>query len=476
MKLHSCIAALWALSLGCGQPHQNDRQARNEKLPSLESPLRDRHSFQAQLAKIDEGDSQERVLQLLGPPDDKWTAADPTEYGGGVTDVTWCYGTNGHLTMPTLGRVAFKAGAVQWCTTGHKLSAANLFDELELRQILRKFWAPPTRWMFYDGDDPRWLIRTANALIPLGKERAFSVIREAEALGSGGNLHWLIRTVCEVPTPPGYLRVPMIGAISPSPPADLTTNPRFPVVILNDIPFVIPTGVTLSGVAERASWYLDEEGPKLQLRTSLLHPPDDPFVSCKALIADKRWLSGSDGLDQVLRLVRNAMPTEQADMPDFRQPTLDYDVLHARFLALKPFWSERLQMYVRGDGSFEDDVDRRLAPVRWSVELGNARLDAACERRGSFVELSCDWTEAHGLIQPAVLVITGPRQERLYSIALRTGGGFDSNPDVVLTEQAHEANEFGAGYSGGFRLPAGSEITLELRYGTKVRKQAKFRI
>ena len=56
---------------------------------------------------------------------------------------------------------------------------------------------------------------------------------------------------------PGSLRPPALGAPNPAPPADPTALPRFPAMLLADVPLVVVLDYTLSGHPEPLSMHLD---------------------------------------------------------------------------------------------------------------------------------------------------------------------------------------------------------------------------
>src|SRR5439155_26392043 len=64
-----------------------------------------RQAFARAMSKIKEGMAEKDVLALLGKPDDIRTHNDPGGISTTRTKEIWCYGTNGHLTFATLGRV-----------------------------------------------------------------------------------------------------------------------------------------------------------------------------------------------------------------------------------------------------------------------------------------------------------------------------------------------------------------------------------
>src|SRR5437588_45169 len=77
-----------------------------ERQEKASTAPRTRAEFAAAMAKVKKGMPEKEVLALLGKPDDIRTQCDP---GGIAVDRTtrevWRYGTNGHLTCPTLGCV-----------------------------------------------------------------------------------------------------------------------------------------------------------------------------------------------------------------------------------------------------------------------------------------------------------------------------------------------------------------------------------
>lgn len=64
-----------------------------------------RAEFAAAMARIKTGMPKEEVVALLGPPDDIRTNLDPGEYDWDDTREFWCWGTDGHLSFPTLGEI-----------------------------------------------------------------------------------------------------------------------------------------------------------------------------------------------------------------------------------------------------------------------------------------------------------------------------------------------------------------------------------
>ena len=72
------------------------------------------------MSKLKEGMSEAEVFALLGKPDDIRTHEDPGGISTTRTKEIWRYGTDGHLTFPTLGCVYLDtAGQVQYVYGGH---------------------------------------------------------------------------------------------------------------------------------------------------------------------------------------------------------------------------------------------------------------------------------------------------------------------------------------------------------------------
>src|SRR5262249_58913043 len=79
-----------------------------------------REQFARAMATVERGTSKEKLLALLGPPDDICTRSDPPYPGRNPRlKEFWCYGTNGHLTFPTLGCVYInQQDQVHWAYGG----------------------------------------------------------------------------------------------------------------------------------------------------------------------------------------------------------------------------------------------------------------------------------------------------------------------------------------------------------------------
>ena len=101
--------------------------------------------------------------------------------------------------------------------------------------------------------DPAIVVAAVNALQPLGKLKALEQIESF--LGSRherkhpSGLFWVLRVLFDVPAERGFPPVVM-GTPDIPPPADPGTLPRFPILILRDVPFLLVRSYMLMGLPE----------------------------------------------------------------------------------------------------------------------------------------------------------------------------------------------------------------------------------
>jgi len=252
-------------------------------------PLRSRSAFTLALSNVKPGMQAAEVMSLLGPPDDIRTQNDPGGISATRTVEVWRYGTSGHLTFATLGTVHIQADrTVQYVFGGAGTPPDGaVFDETELRRLLRLLDAVPS----YDAPgDPRALIEVVNALQPLGKARAVAAMQEylrvASSLDDPGRegTFLVARTLFDVPKDPGYFRSMAVGAPTLAPPKDPRSLPRFPIVIVDDIPFNVVSGYMLAGQAEPPESHLAWCRDHAELRAQPLMPPATPLDTLEQMI------------------------------------------------------------------------------------------------------------------------------------------------------------------------------------------------
>lgn len=129
-----------------------------------------RRDFAKAMSKVEIGMTEKEIISLLGKPDDIQTRYDAGGISSARTKEIWRYGTNGHLTFPTLGSVYIdNAGQAQYVHGGGESIDPKMFSEAELRQLLRLIDQGPH--LYGDSYDPLRVIRIVNASNRWAKRR-----------------------------------------------------------------------------------------------------------------------------------------------------------------------------------------------------------------------------------------------------------------------------------------------------------------
>jgi hypothetical protein len=124
--------------------------------------------------------------------------------------------------------------------------------------------------------DPSVVIDAVNALQPLGKEGAMeaiaSCLTDQRHTAYPAGLLWVLRVLFDLPP---SQRFPSVNIGTPDIPApvDPDTLPRFPIVIVNDIPFLVVRGYVLRGLPEPVEAHIRYFGDHGVVRDRLLVPP-----------------------------------------------------------------------------------------------------------------------------------------------------------------------------------------------------------
>lgn len=332
--------------------------------PPEDGPMRDRGEFAATLARIKPGSTEAEVLRFVGPPDDVRTERDAGGISAARTVEVWRWGTNGHLSFGTLGTVHMQADRTVQYVFGDRPPAAVGLEEAEVKRLLRVLDAVPS---YNATHDPLRVIQAVNALQPLGKDTALAVLDEYLRVSSwlddpGREGVFLVARVL-FDAPVGEALPPMrVGAPHPEP-ADMTAVPRFPLVIVDDIPLALVRGYSLGGQAEAPEVHLRWCRDRGVLRGAPLRPPDAPLAAVERAFADGspylRTRGGVDpevrahAYDQALRLVDTVVrvPVDvhgrkiggEATAADWQRWRGEVDGAGAR-------WDARRDVYVRRDG------------------------------------------------------------------------------------------------------------------------------
>lgn len=326
--------------------------------------LRSRAEFALAMERVSVGTPLDDVRALLGEPDDVITQRDGRGISTVGTKFIWCYGTNGHLTTPTLGQVYVDTrDRVQYVFGNGEPRTPATFPEATLREHLRAI----DGLSGYDAGlafHPGRLIRATNRFLPLGKDRALQVIAEylriSSAFHSTGRsgVFLLLRTLFDPPEGQTWPRM-LVGAPMMTLGGAERDWPRFPLDIVGDVPILVTQGYMLAGRAESPEehmrWYVKHG----VLRGTPLRPMDRPVEGLRAWLAKPRATQGPVGTshwnfvgNQLARLLDTVYQPEAG-----RYGTLlPYDSAASESAwkvmeALTIHWDETRQAYVFEDGS-----------------------------------------------------------------------------------------------------------------------------
>jgi hypothetical protein len=221
-------------------------------------------------------------------------------------------------------------------------------------------------------ENPRDLIEAANLLIGKGQNKALAILDEYSAHKSGLWLYWLVRVAFTSQLPNGVFEIPPVGQIHPFPPQDLRTWPTCPVEVVDDVPFIVYSGIAIAGAPGRFRSYLYEHQSDWAIRRALLSPPTDPFPAAEKLFKMAMWPFDASGpfgddcwcggkalmLHQVLNLVDTAFAPDNAKAigsPGAEVSASSFQNFHKQFLGQACHWDATRQKYVRRDGSVLSD-------------------------------------------------------------------------------------------------------------------------
>jgi hypothetical protein len=361
---------------------------------------RTRHEFVAALAKVEEGMPEDQVLGLLGKPDDIQTQRDPGGISTFRTREIWCYGTNGHLTFPTLGSICIdRDGKAQYIFGGRgEPPDPRLLPEEQLRSLLRLIDGVPSYnagWSY----DPLPVIRVVNALQPLGKEKALAALAEylrvaSHYTGSGREGVFLVlRVLFDVPADPGHMPDMHVGAPDPPGPKDPKRLPHFPLLLLDDVPLLLVSGYVIGGFPEQSGTHLHYFREKGHLREKPLTPGNKPLALLDRFVKSAGWLYGDDlasakmlVANQILRLI-DSVYRLQVDVDGLRLS--DAEALDARWASigaevakLDIRWNPATQRYTFKDGSrLPERVRKRYQRILWKLDGLPGEAELILERQ-----------------------------------------------------------------------------------------------
>ena len=178
--------------------------------------------------------------------------------------------------------------------------------------------------------DPLPLIRSVNALCPLGKNRAMDTIgrfmrlqkvgESFDALSLCGVLALLL-CLFGVPNPPGYFLSASDIEADPLPPVDRKLSPRFPIAIVDDVPLLLVYSANFVYSKVKVTHFMEVLRAKGKFRTAVMRPHDCPVDILRKLesspegfwtqpyMTERRW---------------GIVPANQAPWP------ISWEILHNR--------------------------------------------------------------------------------------------------------------------------------------------------
>ena len=393
-------------------------------LPSCRIPYFDtyqtvhkREDFADRLTLLSEGMPAARVLALVGKPDDIRTHSDPGGISSPGTSEIWCYGSDGHLTFPTLGQIHLDSNCrVQFIFGARKAIFTEGMDEAQIRGLLCTIdRLPPVSGCQYD---PLPMIEVVNSLQALGKHKAVRILREYVRVASplhsqavNGGLSLALRILFEVPNDPGYFpRLRYLLTPIGKEPEDPKSLPRFPMHLENDIPILLIAGYVKSGVPQDLEQELQYFESHCPLRARPLRPSVQPFLVSErtkglwSSIAMDTWQSYHQAMirSQLLRLVDSVFRVQTVDSGGLLiEPDKQADERWAAYCAQLSTqlirWETGEHKYVFGDGTSLPKRERPLFRREvWTTKLGGTTVVLAMERIcNKYISISLDM-EGHG--------------------------------------------------------------------------------
>ncbi len=444
--------------------------------------LRNRAEFASKLARVSEGMDASDVRALLGPPDDIRDEADP----GGITAYRvreiWGYGTAGHLTFPVYGQIFISdQGKAKWVFGGARPPTnPSLFAESELSRLLRVIDRTPGLSGYRY--DPGRVIEVVNALQPLGKEKALAAVDEylrvATSIDSKARegLFLVLRVLFDVPEngmPPMY-----VGAPAPSDPMDPRQYPRFPILLVDDLPLNLVWGYAIAGFPQPVEQHVEFFRKEGRLRARPLAPTNDPVGIIQRIERSPDWIYRKEGgsnfqqygnmlRGQILRLL----------LPVYRGPGFDPDYGFAPQRDPETAWKEVIgdvarqgiswdashTTYKRKDGTtLPADVPTTRRRQIWTIDYPGADvMKLILERRDAErIDVSFDTEFKSGVVlAPADIRLCAVRDPTTAVATFTIGGGLAQGEGRKSSVGATAGSTSFS--SSSIQLPIAEGVTLQ---------------
>lgn len=450
---------------------------------------RTRAEFAKAMASVQEGMKSEDVLKLLGKPDDICKESD-----GGIVDFVpteiWCYGTSGHMTFPTLGCVYMQDGKVTEAFGGRKMPEdPPVMDEAELRKILQCIDKASEHeggmYSMAPSDNPLQIIQLVNTLQPLGKKKAMAAINEylrVRAYGGNWGLSYIslpLRILFEVPEDPGYMPRTMC---LPVPEGKEKLLPRYPVLLLEDVPLNLSFGYAGSGYTTSPRDDIDYFQKNGKWRAHPLVPTDDPLSLLETFEKSPQWIpsaiSGADSSNpllkeflahQLLRLIETVYRVETdyrrmrfpENAREFDQQRWDKILKDVSALHIK--WDPSKNIYVFADGTSLPQITKPvfLQQVLRIPELGPEALVVISRDDKDFITAELKYAKHKEF----------PTTDLAVKVYAATG---DKQLLVQFDFPPHPDGQEETIWPKMEKLPAGQSVQMEVTCGEKTVKYPVF--
>jgi hypothetical protein len=258
-------------------------------------------------------------------------------------------------------------------------------------------------------------------------------------------------------------------------PQDPKRIPRFPVILLDDIPFLMVTGYSLQGSAEPVEMHVEYFRKNGKLRLKMLRPSDSPMRVFRQFQNSFLWAYGdtrrsrSRGetiiMTQLLRLVRTVYHRET----DFEGTTLiareglvgQWDEIVDAVAQLNCRWDNGKNCFTFKDGStLPEPLVKRYRREIW--ELRGAKYDARlilkrADHQRVYVILNWSGSVPEG-DQP------NPWAIRVYAIKAR----HIPLAELIIPSRGFEGKSLTSTQSSEFKLLEGEQLQVELSTGKEV--------
>ncbi len=141
--------------------------------------------------------------------------------------------------------------------------------------------------------DPVRLIQAVNELQPLGKAKALEALKAYDRIAarlqrpfplSDHRIFWITQVLFVSATGEPGMPTPMLGAPNTPVPKDLKAWPLFPMVLQDDIPFLLTSGYSLAGLPESPEMRLEYCLHHCNIRPNPLVPTASPAIAADRVL------------------------------------------------------------------------------------------------------------------------------------------------------------------------------------------------